>query len=214
MTLIDSPTERMTAATDAVLGLAAAVAVVYLQRLPAAAATRSLIWSSAFALIAAAAALGTGYHGLALAEKWRRALWLGLTLALGIAISIFMAGVVHDVFGPDVARVAAAWLPVAGCGVFLISRIFPGLFLVFVIYEALALVLASGTYAWLWAAEMLAGAAWMAAGALVSLLAAALQTRKRLRVSLVWEFDHNAAFHLVQVVGIALFCIGLGPNIS
>jgi hypothetical protein len=214
MKLIDSPTERMTAATDAILSLAAAAAVFYLQGLPPATAARNLPWSGAFALIAAAAALGAGYHGLVLAEKRRRALWMALTLALGLAISLFLAGVVHDAFGPDAGRRARVWLPVLGCGVFLASRLFPGLFLVFIVYESLALVLALGAYAWLWSADALAGAAWMAAGVLVSLLAAVIQARKRLWFALTWEFDHNAVYHLVQVLGIALFCIGLNPSLG
>jgi hypothetical protein len=214
MKLIDSAAERMTAATDAILSLAAAAAVFYLQGLPPAAAARNLPWSGAFALIAAAAALGAGYHGLVLAEKRRRTLWLALTLALGIAISLFLAGVIHDAFGPDAGRQAGVWLPILGCGVFLISRLFPGLFLVFIVYESIALVLALGTYVWLWSVYGLAGAGWMASGALVSLLAAAIQAHRRLRFSLFWEFDHNAVFHLVQVIGISLFCIGLNPSLE
>jgi len=28
-------------------------------------------------------------------------------------------------------------------------------------------------------------------------------------VTFVWEFDHNGIFHLVQALGVILFCVGL-----
>jgi hypothetical protein len=210
MKLIASPTERTTAATDVVLGLAAAAAVAYLDRLPEAGAARGRIWQAAFALIAAAAALGAAYHGLALPERRRRALWLGMTLALGTAISIFLAGVVHDLLGPQAAGWAAPLLAAGGGAVFAVSRRFPGLFRVFLIYEGLALTLALAVYAALWASAGLAGAGWMCAGALASLAAAAIQANKGCKIRVLkWEFDHNALFHIVQVPGIFFFCAGL-----
>lgn len=203
------PLERAAAATDVILGLAAACAALFLQSLPSSGALRLRVWTAAFCLMAAAAGLGAAVHGLALAEPLRRGLWFVLTLALGVAISLFLAAVVHDLFGAAAASGASGWLAAAGGGVFIASRFFPGVFRIFLLYEAAALAAALAAYAWLWAARGVPGASWMTAGALVSLAAAALQARRGLRVRLVWELDHNAMFHLVQTAGIALFCRGL-----
>lgn len=204
------PRERAAAVTDLLLALSAAGAATHLQGLPAADGLRGAIWTAAFLLIAAAAALGAAYHGLALPEPARRGLWGGLTLLLALAISLFLAAVAHDLWGPEAARPAVGLSPAAGLGLFLASRLRPGVFRVFLLYQAGALAAALAAYGWLWAARGAAGTGWMAAGALVSLAAAGLQAARGVRLRLLGELDHNALFHLVQAAGIPLFALGLG----
>jgi hypothetical protein len=57
-----------------------------------------------------------------------------------------------------------------------------------------------------------AGAGWMAAGAAVSLIAAGTQTIRSLRVRCGWDFDRNGVYHLVQTLGVVLFCVGLSQG--
>jgi hypothetical protein len=209
MERIDSPTERTTAATDGLLSLTAVGAVAYLQSQTGVEASRIVIWSWSFALIALAAALGAIYHGVALPEGRRRALWLTLTLSLATAVSLFAVGVVRDLLGPHAAQRALPVMVAAGALVFGVSRLFAGLFLVFLLYEGLALLAALLAYAWLAASGALNGAGWMAAGAATSLAAAGIQAGKRLNLKLVWEFDHNGLFHLVQTAALVFFCAGL-----
>ena len=73
----------------------------------------------------------------------------------------------------------------------------------------MALLIAFAAYLWLAVSGTVSGADWMAAGIAVSLIAAAIQPIKRLRVALLWEFDRNGLFHLAQVVGLILLCVGL-----
>jgi hypothetical protein len=209
MRLNDRPTERTTAATDILLSLAAVGGIVRLQSLAPAVAWKVHLWSWIFALIALAAALGAAYHGLVLAERPRIWLWRVLTVCLSMAISLLGVAVVFDAFG---AKAAGRLLPVlllSGLLTYAVSRAFAGLFIVFIIYQALVLILAIGVYAWLAAQGVPAGAGWMAAGAAASLTAAAAQAARRLRVRWIWEFDHNGIFHLIQVCGVILFGIGL-----
>ena len=49
----------------------------------------------------------------------------------------------------------------------------------------------------------------MAAGVLVSIIAAVIQTKKSISLKLIWQFDHNGIYHLVQTVGLILLLIGL-----
>jgi len=209
MKMTDSRTERSTAATDVILGAAALGAIVYLQLPTRSLSWRISLWSWAFGLIAASAALGAVYHGLVLTNPLRKALWNALTVCLGLAISLFLVAVFNDAGGAEAARRVFPILLAAVLLVFGVSRMIPGLFLVFILYEALALLIAFIAYLWLAASGTLGGAGWMAAGVAVSLIAAALQPVKRLRVAWFWEFDRNGLFHLVQALGIALLCVGL-----
>jgi TM2 domain-containing membrane protein YozV len=209
MKLIDSRTERTTAATDVILGAAAAGAGIYLHLLARSSSWRISLWSWSFGLIALSAACGAAYHGLALPEAVRKALWQAVTVCLGMAISLFLVAVVYDAAGADAAARAFPLMLAAGLSIFGVSRMLPGLFLVFILYEALALLIAFAVYLWLAASGTLRGAGWMAAGIAVSLIAAAIQPVKRLRVACVWEIDRNGIFHLVQVIGIVLLCVGL-----
>jgi len=209
MRLTASRTERTTAATDVLLSLSATGGIVLLRSLATATAWKLHLWSATFALIAVAAVLGAVYHGLVLPERPRTVLWRILTACLSTAISLFAVGVVHDAFGVEAAGRILPVLLAAGLLIYAVSRMFAGLFMVFIVYQALALALALGVYAWLAAQGTTGGAGWMAAGVAASMLAAGAQAARNLHVTWVWEFDHNGIFHLIQAFGVILFCVGL-----
>jgi hypothetical protein len=209
MRLTDKLTERATAATDVLLGLTAVGGIALLQLLATPTSWRLHLWSWMLALIAGAAALGAVYHGLMLAERPRTRIWRILTAGLSMAVSLFGASVVHDAFGEQAAGRILPVLITAGLLIYAVSRVFAGLFVVFIVYQALALTLALGIYVWLAAQGTSAGAGWMAAGAAASMAAAGTQAARNLHVKLIWEFDHNGIFHLIQVLGVILFLIGL-----
>ncbi len=209
MRLTDSPTERTTAATDLLLSLSAAGGIVLLQSLAPSAPWKINLWSWTFALIAAAAALGTVYHGLVLAERTQIWLWRILTACLSMAISLFGVGMILDAVGTEAAARMLPILLLSGLLIYAVSRVFAGLFMVFIAYQALLLVLALGVYAWSAVRGAPAGAGWMAAGVGASMIAAAAQVTRSLQVRLIWTFDHNGIFHLIQVSGVIFFCVGL-----
>ena len=49
-----------------------------------------------------------------------------------------------------------------------------------------------------------------ALGVVLALAGAAVQVRRRSRIRLVWEFDHNGIFHLLQTAGLIVIWVGLG----
>lgn len=212
MPLSDSPTERSTAATDLLLCLAALFGIVYLQSSQPEGSWRIQLWSWPFGLIAGAAALGAVYHGLILPPTLHRRLWWALTFLLGMALAMFGAGLTHDLLGPEAGRRSLPLWLAAGAALFLASRRLNGMFLVFIVFEAVVLAAALVGYTALAAAGALRGAAWIAAGVLLSGLAAAAQAFRRLRFKWIWEFDHNGIFHLVQTAGLILLTQGIAAG--
>jgi hypothetical protein len=49
----------------------------------------------------------------------------------------------------------------------------------------------------------------MASGVMISIIAAGLQAKKSMVFMLVWKFDHNGIYHLVQSIGLLFLIVGL-----
>ena len=73
MVLVESVAERTTAATDAVLALAAFVAILVLRRMPP--SFGRSVWLAALLALVVGATLGAIAHGLALPARTRELLW-------------------------------------------------------------------------------------------------------------------------------------------
>ena len=208
MELVGVATERTTAGTDALLALAAFAAILVLRRRTPPSFGRA-IWQAALASLAVASALGAATHGLAMSDDLRELLWQPLYLALGVTMSLFVAGAVRDWRGDPAARRALPPLLVLALGFYAVTRVTGGSFLVFVVYEAAALLLSLAIYLRLAAGGRRPGAAMMAGALAVSLTAGAVQASDLGPVRLFWEFDHNGLFHLVQLAGLVLLVTGL-----
>jgi hypothetical protein len=98
---------------------------------------------------------------------------------------------------------------IVGLGFYLATLLYPGIFFLFIVYEALSLVFAFGTYVFLAIQGELKGAGLMAAGILLSIIAAGFQANKAVIVAIIWKFDHNGIYHLVQTVGLLFLVTGL-----
>jgi hypothetical protein len=97
---------------------------------------------------------------------------------------------------------------------FVVTTVIQKGFLVFVVYEAVAMIGALAIYVRLVLARRLPGAFVMALGILVNILAAAVQASGSVGFTLVWKFDHNGVFHLIQMIGILLLYAGLRVALS
>jgi len=209
MRIVPDPIERTTAATDLVLALAALAGVARLSLQPPHGPAETG-WAWAFGLLALAAALGAGYHGVVLTDARRALLWQTLTFCLALAIAMVAAGTTRAARGAAAADQALPFLLATGVAVYAVSRRFPGLFLVFILFQASVLLYALAVYATAALTVAAAGPGCVAAGMVLSLTGAVVQARRRFRMKLVWEFDHNGAFHLLQTAGVILMWLGLG----
>lgn len=205
---IDIPAERTTAATDLLLAIVALGCLAYLARLGRE-PFKTRVWIAAFGLLAFAAAMGAVAHGFQMSARLNRILWQPINLALGLAIAMFVVGVVYDRWGQAAAQRVFSILLGVGVAFFLVTVFIPGTFLVFILYEAVAMLFALVVYILVAARGSLPGAWWMVAGVAITILAAVIQALGVTRVNVIWEFDHNGVFHLVQIVGVIALTIGL-----
>ena len=211
MNYTSDPAEQTTAITDIILAIVAFGGILYLRwDVPADSELWKInIWSAAIGLIGVAAALGAWAHGLVVTGSVHDRIWQLLNLALALAVSLFVAGVVYDLWGLAVCINVLPIVLIAGLAFFAATLIFPGIFFVFIVYEGLALILAFGAYIYLAARGELPGTVFMAAGILVSILAAGIQAIKSITVTIIWQFDHNGIYHIVQTVGLLLLIYGI-----
>jgi hypothetical protein len=211
--LVGSDTERTTAATDAALGLLSLAGALYLTRVvPPSFARR--IWQAALMALFLASALGAIAHGLVMGDTLREALWQPLYLLLGITMALFVVGAMDAWRGEMSAR--RLLLPLLGLALVFYgaTRAARGDFLVFVVFEAAALIFSLVVYLRLAYLGTRRGAGLMALALAVSLLAGMVQASGPISVRLVWAFDHNGLFHLLQLLGVTLLLLGLRRLLS
>jgi len=215
MKFVKDPLEQTTAATDIVLALVAFGGIVFLLGLLSSSGElwKISIWSAAIGSIGLAAALGAVAHGLILSRTLHHFSWLVLNLALSLAISLFVVGVVYDLWGFEVSLKTLPILLITGLGFYLTTLFYPGIFFLFIVYEGVALVFALAAYIYLTIQQDLPGAFLMASGVLASIIAAGIQANKSVVVTFIWRFDHNGIYHLVQVVGLLLLFAGLRKSL-
>jgi hypothetical protein len=93
---------------------------------------------------------------------------------------------------------------------FALTVIFPdALTTVFIKVEAIAMLFAFVVYTILASRKTIKGAGLMAAGILVTIIAAVIQAIKTIRIIFIWQFDHNGIFHIVQMIAIIFLLQGL-----
>lgn len=195
--------------TDAVLAVIALVSVVYLRLIPRKNRWKTTLWVWFYFLLAMASLLGAIAHGLKMSEAFQTLLWHPLNLSLGLLIAIFSVAAVHDFLGEVTARRALPVMTVVGISFFGITLVWPGSFLVFILYEAVIMLFALGGYIWLACLGKLEGAWLMVAGIFVTMIAAGVQAGNAISFTFIWSFDHNGVYHLVQMVGIVMIMAGV-----
>jgi hypothetical protein len=144
-----------------------------------------------------------------MSEKTNTRLWMPINLSLGLALGMFVVGAVNDLAGEAVARMMISVMTVLGVGFFLVTLWKPGTFMTFIAYEAIAMLFALGVYAYLFYTATLPGGGWMLAGVLVTIIAAIVQATGKPGKGIIWYFDNNGVFHVIQMAGMVLLWTGL-----
>jgi hypothetical protein len=205
----DAITERTTAGSDAVLACLALGCVLCLWRVRESDPWRLYVWSLVFGLTGAAAALGAVVHGFHWPPQARTLLWQPLYISLFASVCFLAAGVADYMWGRRMAIRSLAAMIVAAIGVYAFTALGPSSFLPFAVFELSAMTFAVVGCGWLAAQSRRADYALMTAGAALSVLAALVQTQHSVSLNVIWEFDHNGVFHLIQMPSALLLAVGV-----
>ena len=208
MPLTRSPTELTTAATDALLALLSFLVLLRLVRMRVDAPRKRALWCWVLGLLGLGSVLGAVTHGLQWSAAVRSLLWQPLYLLLSLAVTLFVVGGIYDWRGEAAARRVLPWAVVIGAGFLPLVDLLGGAFLIFVVYEMLAMVAALVMYGVLAARQRLAGAGMVTAGIGLTIAAGAVQASP-LIFRLIVPFDHNGLFHLIQLAAILVLAKGL-----
>ena len=136
-------------------------------------------------------------------------LWFPLFLLLGLTVALFVVGAIYDWRGLSAAKRSMPFMIALAVIFFGVTQVISGAFLVFVLYEAVAMLFAFGLYAYLAAKTSSRAMTVMLIGVGLNVVAAAIQATQAVSFTLVWPFDHNGVFHLVQMVALLVLCAGL-----
>jgi len=210
---IDIPTEQTTAITDVILATVASYGIFsvyksgfHIDRY------KSLIWIWAFSFLSIAAFLGSIAHGIKMPEGINKLIWHPLNLLLGMTVALFLIGVIYDLKGSKLPRSLFILIIFSGIVFFTITVIFQKLFFVFILYESVAMLVAFISYLILITKKRLPGASYMAFGILFSIIAAIVQSIPSIKLFLIWEFDHNGLFHIIQIPGLFSLFSGIAKS--
>lgn len=209
MNLTTIPTEQTTALTDAALALLALAGAGYIRRLRWRDSWKSGIWFWVMIALATAAGLGAVAHGLVLPEAVNGGLWSGIYFALGLCVACFLAGAVYDLRGHRAALKALYPALAAALLAFTAAKLNNDSFVPFVVFEGVAMTTALVIYGYLALFTTRTGMKAMALGVTLTLLAALSQGLGWGSFHVIWQFNHNGTYHLIQMLGLAAIVWGL-----
>jgi hypothetical protein len=194
--------EPTTAITDFILGLEA-LGLALLLIMGRATFPSLPYWIATITLLGVAALLGGFAHGLAY-----RPLFTLIYASLSALMVTFLIATLVDGFGPELAG-RLRW-PVIGLAILflMVAWRFPRHIQVYAVLEGIIMLGAFAVYLWLALTHTLGGAGYIAAGIGTTLIAAVLFMLK-VNFTFIWTFNHNDVYHLVQMVGVLLFFLGL-----
>jgi hypothetical protein len=202
-------TEQTTAVTDLILGVVSLALLVQLYRMQVNDGLKRRFWSWMYGFLAMASFLGSAAHGFVWPDFIVKAIWHVLYLLLGFTVAFFAVGAIHELWGASTSKKMTPFILVSAFFFYLVTAFVPGSFLVFIGYEAVALAGALFIYLYLGFRDRAKACFLMVAGIAVSLMAAVIQAAGSMRITVIWKFNHNGIFHLVQIAGIIIIYCSL-----
>ncbi len=217
MNFITIPTEQTTAVTDAILALVAFYAVYSLSALRGVNREKARLWMIIFGLLGVGALLGAIAHGFEMSDTVNRALWMPLFFCLIMVVTLILAAAILDWKGEAAYLKTRPWIVIIGIAAFAVSAtlsfFIERYFIIFILYQSAAMLFALVTYLRLWLGQRRPDAAIMTLGILITIFAAVEQALRLWSFTLIWQFDHNGVYHLIQVVALFVFLAAVRKGI-
>lgn len=210
MQITGVPTEQTTAATDALLALVGLLGAAQLRGWRKVDRSKADVWTAMFASMALAAVLGMVVHGFEFEPAPRASLWKVLNASLGFTVTFFAIGAAREIILRRATRRILVFMIAIGALLFTWMLVTSGKFALFILYESGAMLFALGVYSIRLVRGHSAGTGWMFVGVVLTIIAAGFQSLHSVVLMLIWPFNHNGLFHLIQIL--ALFCLLRGLN--
>jgi hypothetical protein len=202
---IESATERTTAATDLILAVEFLLFAIFFIK-SASNSKRAVAWSSSFLMLAGAFFIGAIAHGFQMPEKINKLLWLFLAVCSAFGLAHLVSA--------SVGEWKPAWYKKSVLGMSLAAIVFIGItvkfssFTVYVVFIVINMALVSWLNAICFEKSGNKKHLLIVLGAVFTAFASLLQLIKSIHFTIIWEFNYNGAFHLVQIL--AGIFLGLG----
>ncbi|MBN1945316.1 MAG: hypothetical protein JW797_06535 [Bradymonadales bacterium] len=209
MRLKEQITERTAAATNVLLGIVLLGSSVVLATMGGSSYSTTN-WCISYALVGLGTLLATAGHGLEMRASTYRLVWRLIFLLVGTGIGMFGVACLSDLWGQDVGRSAIPWV-LAGSLVFILwsslDRKLP--FFPLTLLSALVLLFGLPSYVYLMCQGTLPGAGHRLAGMAILGVSALVQAKRSVSFKLIWPFDHNGVYHLLNTVAHLLVLRGV-----
>jgi hypothetical protein len=201
--------QPIAALTDLLLGLVAfALAWGCLRRFRRTGSARTGWWALGYAALGIGAVLG--FVNLGFATGLAQPIYYVARFAVGLAVFAMLNAVVGSLVGRESGRRWRLAFALAFCAYYG-ATLLSDSFLIFIAYSGVGLVAVLGLEAYRWLGRREPGAGWMTLGIALSIGAAVLQAAQ-LSLTLVWTFDHNAIYHLVQLAALLVLYRGIAAE--
>ncbi|BCN92913.1 hypothetical protein THMIRHAM_06980 [Thiomicrorhabdus immobilis] len=208
MEFIDLANEQSTAITDALLALIALASLVYLRQNLTTQKWKLQIWVGLFGVLTFASSLGAVVHGFKIPFELQTNLWHLLNFSLALLVSLFAIASTNDIFSEKTSRRVLPFVLFIALIFFVSTLFWPDSFNIFIIYQLTIMLYSLSGYFWLAYTDKLKGSVYMTLGILITITASFIQTTE-LSVTLIWLFDHNGIYHLIQILGVISLVIGI-----
>lgn len=160
-------------------------------------------WITALILLGVAALLGGVAHGFNLFG-----LFLGIYLCMAGIIGAICLAALSDGYGDAVAQRWRNWIIVGSAIFYGMTLLYPHLLFVYTIVGGCILAPILLIYIRLWQQHPGRGDGYLLAGIMIT-LAGFAGIAFRVHLDLIWKFNHNDVYHLVQMVAIVFFYLGI-----
>ena len=168
-------------------------------------------WKACFALLAFSSFAAALAHGLLFSQEVLFWLWQPVYLSLGLMLAYLLIASIEYTYSTQTATKWQRPILFSAVIFYMSTVIFEGLFILFIIFEAIILLTSLGLYLVKRPSHYLL----FVMALLLSLVAGGTQAAG----PFVWHlfglpFDHNSTFHLIQLVSLAFFYQGIIKTIA
>jgi len=167
-----------------------------------------------FGFTTLAALLGAFDHGFQWHENIANGIVQFTFLFLGLVIAYFVQATIHERWGPTVSEKTHKWALVGAMAFYIIMVFLKGAFLIFLGYEGLGIIFALLIFNNLYFTSYRRDHGLILLGIIVSIVSALVQGTKSGSFTIGLPFDHNSAFHLLQIISGALIFLGVKEGLQ